>query len=107
QVEPRFGPRRLRLRLRDRVDEDLEATERARNVERFERLRMELAERAEHNLRAELDRARATGMVPAGATRLDLQLVDRRAAGLKRGKGIGLGVEDADGCGIAGPMTAL
>ena len=41
------------------VDEHLEAGERARNVERLQRLRMELAEMAEHGLRAELDHARS------------------------------------------------
>ena len=46
-------------------------------------------------------------MIPVRPTRLDLQLVDRRAAGFQRGQRISLGVEHADGCGVARPVAAL
>ena len=45
-------------------------------------------------------------MIPGRAARLDLQPVDRRAAGFERGDRIGLGVEHADGLRIAGPVAA-
>ena len=37
-------------------------------------------------------------MIPGRAARLDLQPVDRRAAGLEHGERIGLGVEHVDTC---------
>ena len=49
-----------------------------------------------HDLRPELDRAGAAGMIPGRAAGLDLQPVDRRAAGFERGDRVGLGVEHAD-----------
>jgi hypothetical protein len=45
-------------------------------------------------------------MEPVRGAGLDLQLVDRRAGGFKRGERVGLGVEDADRPGIAGPVAA-
>src|SRR5690606_36578930 len=67
----------------------------------------ELAERAEHDLRPELDRAGAAGVIPVRPAGLDLQLVDRRAAGFECRDGVGLGIEDADRRGIARPVPSL
>ena len=86
--------------------EDLEAAERPGHVEGFQRLRVKLAEMAEHDLRPELDRARAARVIPVRAAAFDLQLVRRQAAGFQHGEGVGLGVEDADGLGGAVPVTA-
>ena len=44
-------------------------------------------------------------MIPGRTTAFDLQLVHRRTAGFKDGNHIGLGIENADRCSIAGPMA--
>src|SRR5690606_40639317 len=72
-----------------------------------ERPRMELAEGPEDVLRPELDRARATGVVPGWPACLDLQLVHRRAARFQNRERIGLGLENVHRRGIARPVAAL
>ncbi len=73
---------------------------------RLERARMQLAEIAEHVLRADLDRARATGMQPSRSARHDLQR-PHRGAGRRQGRErIGLGIEGIDLAGLARPMAA-
>ncbi|MNY64768.1 hypothetical protein D3C86_2019300 [compost metagenome] len=57
---------------------------------------MELTEGAEHDLRAELDRAGAAGMIPGRAARFELDIAHRHAAGFQDRDRIGLGVEDVD-----------
>src|SRR5690606_12233543 len=59
------------------------------------------------HLGSKLDRARAARMVPGRTTSFDLQAINRRTGSFERGKGVSLGVEDADGLRIAGPVAAL
>ena len=94
-VERRLGLGRPRLRRRDRVEDQLEAGERALGVERLEHLRVELAERADDGLRALADRAGAAGMEPGRRVGDDLHLVGREAERVEERQRIGLGVEDA------------
>ena len=60
---------------------------------------------AEHEFRTEFYQAGAAGMIPVRRARLDLQPIDRRAAGFERCDRIGLGVEDADRGGVAVPVA--
>ena len=96
QVEHRLGAGRLRLRLGNALEDHFEGHQRALGVERFERARMQLAEIAEHVLRADLDRAAAAGMEPGRAARHDLQRLRRRAGRGEHRQRIGLGVEGVD-----------
>ena len=57
---------------------------------------MQLAEMAEHVLRADLDGAAAAGMEPGRPARHDLQRLRRRAGGGEHRERIGLGVEGID-----------
>src|SRR5690606_11298619 len=107
QLQLRLGAGWLGLGFRDHVDEHLEAAKRAGDVERLKRLRMEFTERAENNLRAELDRAGTARVIPGRATSFDLQTINRRTGCFERRKGICLGVEHANGRSIASPVAAL
>ena len=67
---------------------------------------MQLAEMAEHVLRADLDRAAAAGMEPGRAARHDLQRLRRRAGRGENRERIGLGVERIDLAVALGPVAA-
>ena len=87
--------------MRSRITSN--AIKRAVGAERLQRARMQLAEIAEHVLRADLDGAGTAGMQPARAAGHDLQRLHRRAGGGQHGKRIGLGVERI-GLRRAGPV---
>ena len=82
------------------------ADQRPFGLERCKRARMQLAEMAEHILRADLDGAAAAGMEPGRPARHHLQRLHRRAGGRQHGEGVGLGVEGVDRLGLARPVAA-
>ena len=67
---------------------------------------MQLAEMAEHVLRADLDRAGAAGMKPGRAAGHDLQRLRRRAGRHQHRERIGFGVEGVDLAVALAPMPA-
>ena len=87
------------------VEDDLERDQRAVGAERFQRARMQLAEIAEHVLRADLDRAGTSRMQPGRAAGHDLQRLHRRAGRSQHRERIGLGIERIRR-GRAGPVPA-
>ena len=96
QLQHGLGARRLGLALGDAFENDLEGDQRALGVERLQRARMQLAEMAEHVLRADLDGAGAAGMEPGRPAGHDLHRLRRRAGRGQHRERVGLGVEGVD-----------
>src|SRR5262249_21942691 len=88
-----FGPGRLRLGLRNCVENDLEPDQRTFDVQRLQRPRIELAEMAKHGLRADLQCADPSRMKPGWPAVDDLDRRDGSAHGGERRERIRLGVE--------------
>src|SRR5262249_13764613 len=96
KLKRRLRARRLGLRLRDFLQHHLEGDQRAFGIKGVEGAGMQLAEMAEHILRADLDGAGASGVKPRWRSRNDLRRLYWLAGGGEPRQRVGLDVEGVD-----------